>query len=176
MIMLKTPIVAVLWMLVVVLAPASAVAQIAPSPWWGEPINTPDRFVVLASYNNQAVYDQETGLVWERSPATTLRNWSFAVLACNISAVGNRYGWRLPTVQELASLIDPTVPAPGPTLPAGHPFSSVQSSAYWSATTVLVDATQAWNVFFDLGTPGRQSRVDAFGIWCVRGGQGTPAQ
>jgi hypothetical protein len=53
---------------------------------------------------------------------------------CNTLKTGGRLGWRLPTLQELASLVDPSVPFPGPTRPAGHPFSNVQSGNYWSAT------------------------------------------
>src|SRR2546426_12515662 len=83
----------------------------------------------------------------------------------------------LPTLQELASLVDPTVPFPGPTLPAGHPFSNVQSSAYWSATTNAANTNVAWAVFFDNGGEFVlvKSATAAF-AWCVRGGHGVDPQ
>ena len=155
-------------------APSSARAQVIPSPPWGEPIQDPSRFVVLASYNNQAVYDNETGLVWEQSPEPTQRrDWFQALAFCAQRTVGNRKGWRLPSVQELASLVDPTVPSPGPTLPADHPFgSNVQSDYYWSASTQANSATGAWLVFFYGGNVGTASVSFTSLVWCVRGGPG----
>ena len=76
-----------------------------------------DRFIVLANWNNEAVLDRRTGLVWERSPNTSFANWSGAQQHCEVLALGNHRDWRLPTIQELASLVDPTVQSPGPTLP-----------------------------------------------------------
>src|SRR6266849_5696589 len=105
-----------------VLAPLSAIADI-----WNDQINDSTRFVVLASYGGAAVLDRETGLVWEQSPDSRSRTWFDAQIHCNQRTVGNRSAWRLPTVQELASLVDPSVPPPGPTLPAGHPFTNLQA-------------------------------------------------
>ena len=42
--------------------------------------------------------------------------------------VGGTKGWRLPSVAELASLVDPA--NSNPALPTGHPFSNVQSPFY----------------------------------------------
>jgi hypothetical protein len=156
------------------LAPASARAQAL----WGEPINTPgDRFIVLESYANQAVYDKETGLVWEQSPSTTTRTWLFAQIHCNQKTGGNRKGWRLPTIQELASLVDPNNPGGNPDLPPGHPFSSdVQVFYYWSATSVAGSAGVAWVVHFFDGFVGTSNKADNLFVWCVRGGQGVDAQ
>ncbi len=98
-----------------------------------------------------------------------------AQIHCNTKAVGNRKGWRLPTIQELASLIDPSVP-PGPTLPPGHPFSNVQSANYWSATTFATNTTLAWLVDFFFGGVFTASKSINFLAWCVRGGQGVDPQ
>jgi len=154
-----------------VLAPLSALAGGVP---WQEPINTPDRFIILTSYQNNAVFDAETGLVWERSPDATRRLWSIAQSFCNDKVVGNRKGWRLPTTQELASLVDPT--RANPVLPAGHPFIDVQSNVYWSATTGASNAAQAWSLNFINGFVGTLVKSFPVFAWCVRGGQGVDPQ
>ena len=139
-------------------------------PNWDKNLPAAQRFVVLAAFANAAVRDNETGLVWEQSPQTTIAIWNFARLGCINKTVGNRKGWRLPSMPELASLIDPSVAEPGPTLPPGHPFTNVLSSNYWSATTVA-DVGNAWSVGFDNGVVQTDGKGSAFnGVWCVRGG------
>src|SRR5262245_25185010 len=91
-----------------------------PLTTWDSVINGPTRFRVLVGFNNAAVLDRETGLVWERSPDSVARTWVLAQRVCVQRTVGagHRLGWRLPTVQELLSLMDPT--RNPPSLPAGH--------------------------------------------------------
>jgi len=115
---------------------------------------------------NAAVRDNETGLVWEQSPATIILTWSDARFLCT-RTIGGRKGWRLPSVHELASLVDPT--QSNPALSPGHPFSNVQSAGYWSATTDAVDPTFAWFVNF-VGDVNDFSKTGTFHVWCVRGG------
>jgi hypothetical protein len=169
---------AVVIVILVSLATATAQAQVVPSPPWGEPINTPDRFVVLASYNGDAVYDSETGLVWETSPFAEPLTWMAAHFYCNNKDLGNRRAWRLPALQELESLIDPSVPPTDPPpLPAGHPFSNVHAAFYWSATTNAGDTNLAWVVgFFSNGFGSSFPKSNSYYVWCVRGGKGADAQ
>ena len=138
---------------------------------WDQVLPAAQRFVVLAAFNNEAVLDKETGLVWEKSPETTTYDWRSAQFQCNRHTTGGRKGWRLPSVPELASLVDPSVFLPGPTLPPGHPFLNVQSSYnHWSASTVTVDPMFAWYVSFYNGEVGHGLKLGAFYVWCVRGG------
>jgi hypothetical protein len=155
--------------------PVGALAGDGPHmdlPAWDQTIPAAKRFVVLSNFDNQAVLDRETGLVWEKSPDTTMHAWpgSDVAIACANKAVGGRKGWRLPSIHEIASLIDPSVAAPGPTLPAGHPFMNVQSATYWSATTVAALPTNGWLLTFASGDVNSNPKETMQHVWCVRGG------
>jgi hypothetical protein len=133
------------------------------------------RFEVLADWGNAAVLDNETGLVWEKSPSTSCYEMTFAIGHCADLNVGSRKGWHLPTTEQLASLADTSV-AVSPKLPSGHPFIGVLSgdSFYWSDKAV---------VFF---SDGRVVLITGPGctdgccgpehVWCVRGGQSVDSQ
>ena len=146
---------------------------------WDKQFAGPTRFRILSEFGNVAVLDKETGLVWERSPSTLTYTTAEAHKHCNTTLVGNRFGWRLPTIQELASLIDPT--QANPALNSGHPFSNViadGSDCYWSATAAALDAQ--YSVFFSNNggvTNGGCASGDGKNlVWCVRGGQGVNPQ
>lgn len=127
------------------------------------------------------VRDNETGLVWTRHAGVTPATWIEARQGCLGNTSGGRAGWRLPSIEELASLVDPTVAFPGPTLPDGHPFvvflpSPIDPfSFYWTATTradfpMTGNTTTAWIVSFGNGFLGGASlKTDTLLVWCVRG-------
>ena len=120
------------------------------------------------------VLDKETGLVWLRSATFSSNDWAGATF-CTRSAVarGNRRGWRLPTAEELASLLDWSGPgSDGTMLPEGHPFCNVQLEYYWSSTTRESDSSRAWAVKMSDGATGHAPKTHVFGVWPVRGGNG----
>jgi hypothetical protein len=134
---------------------------------WDKVLPAAQRFTVLAGFNNEAVRDNQTGLVWEKSPATTTVVQNVATGTCINKTVGLQKGWRLPSIPELASLIDPS--NSNPTLPTGHPFLNVQPSLYWSASTFAEDQTAAWHVGFDNGEVQTGPKAQTWRAWCVRG-------
>ena len=140
-----------------------------PEAAWDQ-IKGVDRFVVLTNMEHTAVLDTETGLVWERSPQTALATWTIARRICANKIVGNRKGWRLPSIPELASLIDPSVGFPGPHLTAGHPFTNVLSTFYWSASSQAGFSPDAWVVGFAVGAVNAADKLNSGQVWCVRGG------
>ena len=112
-------------------------------PTWSQKLPAAQRFVIVL--DGAAVLDKETGLVWEKSPDPNLRPWDSAINYSYSKTVGGRKGWRLPTIEELASLIDAT--QSNPALPNGHPFLNVQSGRYWSSATYAGNTDQAWYVY-----------------------------
>jgi hypothetical protein len=134
-------------------------------------MTTAQRFVILPALNNDGVLDKETGLVWEKSPQTPSARWSVARRTCVEKEVGGQKGWRLPSLSELQGLVDPSIAPPGPTLPPGHPFQTVQSAVYWSETRVGENPSGAWAIHFGLG--GGAVFINwahAVQVWCVHSG------
>jgi hypothetical protein len=145
-------------------------------PSWDQQLPTTTRFIVLSNWNNEAVLDRETGLVWERAPETSPTDlWASAAALCRGRETGSRRGWRLPAYEELTSLLDRA--QRNPALPAGHPFQGISpDDRFWTATSYEPNAQFAYVVRIsdfstldivpkDLGDSGSSSRY-----WCVRGG------
>jgi hypothetical protein len=126
---------------------------------------------VLNEFNGEAVFDRETGLVWERSPSPDAFDWGLTRFQCLAKDIGGRRGWRLPSIHELHTLVDPAVTDPA--LPAGHPFLNVgppTNNMFWSATTNSEIPTAAWFMNLFVGTPNDTLKSIAGRGWCVRGG------
>ena len=95
---------------------------------WPEPRFEPKGRIVL---------DRLTGLYWPTSAnlSGSPGNWEQALLQVrelNRTSYGGLDTWRVPTINELESLVDAAHHTPA--LPAGHPFTDVQT-AYCSSTT-----------------------------------------
>ncbi len=108
----------------------------AGQPAWDRIITDTSRFELVL--NNKAVLDHETGLVWQREASDTVRTWLEAREYCFEVIIDGRMGWRMPTVYEMATLIDPMAPS-HPKLPQNHPFINLRSDSqyiavYWTST------------------------------------------
>ena len=168
--------------------PSAAQGPYYPPPAWDQKLPASTRFVRVffaeVCANNlcaqvaQAVLDRETGLVWERSPSSDLFDLLSAAFSCNQKRRANRLGWRLPSVDELSSLIEQTPNSSGATLPPGHPFFNVASGSYWANSAAPPSDSSLGPLFFvvsfspfmvDSPVAFASPEIQAF-AWCVRGG------
>lgn len=133
------------------------------------------RFVCVLG--DQGVLDNETNLVWARQPwAFFTGGWDLAMAQCPDAGLGNRLGWRVPSIEELASIVD--FNEENPALPAGHPFLNVGTGYYWSSTTMPGAPGQAYAIDLVSEFGYALSSLDkttAGQVWCVRGGQSVDA-
>lgn len=145
---------------------------------WDTVLPADQRFTVLSAFNNEAVRDNETGLVWQRSPSDQSTAWIWSKVHCFRNTItGQKRGWRVPSIEELTSLL--AVSSQDPTLPIGHPFMGVQPGAfYWSSTRRTDGEPEVWAVQFS-NSPSTGYQVHFANIlsagltWCVRGGSGS---
>ena len=156
----------------------------APGPYyvppsWSQSLTAITHFIVLSNFGCLAVLDRETGLVWEQSPNITTFTWLNALDYCTTKVVNGKVGWRLPTVEELGSLVGFNPGVIGVIgLPLGNPFSQTVGS-FWSSTTWVSNSTSAWYLQQPFAFPfGAQSplqttdKPETLRAWCVRAGTG----
>lgn len=119
-----------------------------------------------------AVLDKKTGLTWAKNAniAAGTKTWLEAMRYPQNLVIGHRKGWRLPTVEELSSLLDRH--RSNPALPDGHPFENVKSAFffYWSSTTYEGDSSRAWVVGMNIGKVTDHLKVFDSCVWPVLGG------
>ena len=129
----------------------------------------PDEFQVLnvLSSGGAAVLDQETRLLWEAAPTMTGVQYPTASAACAGKTLAGLGGWRLPSQEELWTLLDRHVTS-GPKLPAGHPFVGIQVGDYWTRTP-QPNGSDMLTQDLGSGQSGHMSQMGGQLIgWCVR--------
>ncbi len=128
-------------------------------------VDSPSNWV-YSNNGDSTVTDKVTGLVWQREDDNTQRKWNDAWNYCN----GNDAelpgtGWRLPSADELMSIVDygsTSSPAIN-----GSAFPDTHSLAYWSASSAPV-SDGAWCVYFHNGYVRYENIARPFYVRCVR--------
>lgn len=129
--------------------------------------------------DGKAVLDKQTGLIWAMDTEIYEKavSWEEAVRFCLNVEIGGQKGWRLPTKDELISILDTT--QVNPALPEGHPFTKMGKYKYggqgfldyWTSTEYEDDNKRAWLVFISNGMVMDELKNFDFKVWPVRDGE-----
>jgi hypothetical protein len=143
----------------------------------------PMSFTVMGS-NSDMVLDNNTGLTWQRQDdgntyngyqASGTYDATYNPSSQNVCGSLNLAGfsdWLLPTKKELMSIVDYSIPYPGPTINSAY-FPNTKSYPYWvSTTSAYWGPVSEWLVHFGYGYVNTNWMYqDRFYVRCVRGGQ-----
>jgi len=112
---------------------------------------------------NGTVYDTQTNLTWQQAFPIQRYAWADATAYCADLALDGA-GWRLPSINELQTLVDDSV---NPSID-GVAFPMTPSEYFWSSSAVVDDASRAWTTFFTNGSTYSFAVSAAKNVRCVR--------
>ena len=101
------------------------------------PNNKPIRF----ERRRDCYHDHKTGLEWSLDNIDSELDWDDAISTCTVLGCG----WRLPTIQELLTLVDYTKHNPATKMPGMKP------RYYWSSNVDTHYMGYTWHVNFHKG-------------------------
>jgi hypothetical protein len=129
-----------------------------------------------------SIHDKDTMFTWSQSGSTLPNGEAFAfVTALSAASYGGRRDWRLPTLQELGTIVDTGVQVPGrPVVPEAFDHNCVPGCNvancsctrpinYWTSTP-STNIQQAWYVLFNTGQSGTGLKTLQFCVRAVAGG------
>jgi len=135
---------------------------------------------------NGTITDNQTGLIWlKEANCFGFRRWDQAISdsnglasgSCGLTDGSSADDWRLPNKKGLISLThdgyyEPTLSNTAGTAQwsEGDPFTSVQSSQYWSSTGFSTISNYAWSVHMGSGYVLSYDKHSSLYVWPVRGG------
>lgn len=110
------------------------------------------------------VIDQR-GLMWRTTLSATAVNWRNAIALANADTTGGFTDWRLPTLEELASIVE--TGCSNPAINTSFFMQSTGSTAVWTGTD-MPDAGTAWYVGFTTGFDEVDHKNATKGVRLVR--------
>lgn len=116
--------------------------------------------------SNGTVYDSQTKLTWQQQFPPERYGWDAAQSYCSGLELDGG-GWRVPSINEVQTLVDDTV-NPSIDLTA---FPATPSEYFWSSSAVIDDASRAWTAFFTNGSTYSFAKTALKNVRCTRSAQ-----
>lgn len=113
------------------------------------------------------VKDKRTNLMWQDNDdaKSIKKDWDNARKYCANLTLGGYDDWRLPSIEELRSLVDYSLYRPAINLPFKN---AADGASYWSSTSNANNSSYAWIVNFEYGHVYRISKSYVDFVRCVR--------
>lgn len=123
----------------------------------------------LVDGRDGTVRDECTKLIWQKDQASSTYSWDDANSYCAGLVLGGRRDWRVPTENELNTIIDYSTgnPAVNPLLT----FSGFDPNVFvfsWSETPSVYIAGRVWAVRWNDASISSFTTDNQFGVRCVR--------
>jgi hypothetical protein len=112
------------------------------------------------------VADNVTALMWQQVQPTATYSQADALNYCSTLTLAGHSDWRLPTVIELASIVDLGQSTP-PTI-NGTYFPSAPKNFFWSSSPAAGSPSSAWYVNFSNGSTYGYDVSATGNVRCVR--------
>jgi len=131
---------------------------------------TPD---FMRNPTTEIVLDTLNGLMWQDNlgASASIVSWSSAVSICEDLSLAGNTDWRLPTIDEIETLIHYGASSPS----INSTFQNITSQTYWTSTTYIGSTDYAGTVDFNEGVAGLTNKNNFGFVRCVRGGTASPA-
>jgi hypothetical protein len=143
-------------------APIVAASLIGALVLASERVATPAAPLGQYSVSATTVMDAKTKLTWQRSTSPSTLALPGAQTYC--SGLGT--GWRIPTLKELATLVDVSVAPPGPMIDATA-FPGTMAALTWSFSPSFDTPGQTWMLDFSTGGVGTDLPAQLHWVRCV---------
>ncbi|QTA84334.1 DUF1566 domain-containing protein [Desulfonema magnum] len=126
----------------------------------------------LIDNGDGTITDTDTGLMWSQTTHSAQHDWEGAILSCEAIASSTGFDdWRLPSKNELLSIVDYTKYNPA----ASDKFAT-NAGYYWTSTSYVKVSdppeAKAWCINFKNGmVEGKAKTEEEYYVRAVRGGQ-----
>ena len=111
------------------------------------------------------VTDNVTGLMWQQAVPATTYTWADAVAYCPTLTLAGHGDWRLPSVIELASIVD--LGQSDTSIDSTY-FPSTPGNWFWSSSPLAGLPAAAWGVSFASGSTYYYDCAISSPVRCVR--------
>jgi hypothetical protein len=136
-------------------------ATVLGAAWSVQADAPPDRYMI--NTGQALVTDLRTGLIWQQPANAMQYTWDAANTYCEGLSVGGMTGFRIPTLKELMTLVDPARVRPAIDTKA---FPNTPLEWFWTSSNRYSVGTAS--VSFETGGTGYFTGTNRLRVRCVR--------